>query len=213
MRATTFVAGGMPLARLPLARLLPAAAAVAVLVLAVGCGGSPATPSSPGPGAAGPESPTVLRAATLQPGQPVPVPKGKRVLTLTGMTSAANQGRVVAFDRAGLDQLRLVQVQVHEPWVKQDLAFRGVWLQDLLEVAGAAAGVTTLHITALDDYQVDLTMTDVRAGGIMLATSAGDGSAIPVGKGGPTRIIFLNGVKSGANAEQWIWSLKTIDLR
>jgi len=211
MRATTFVAGGRALAR-----LLPGAAVVVVLALSAGCG-APAKDSDagagPGTGVGGSPPPTVLRPATLLPGQPVPVPKGKRVLTLTGKISAANQGRAVALDQAGLDRLSLLQVQVFEPWVKQDLAFRGVWLEDLLKVAGAAAGVTTLHITALDDYQVDLTMTDVRAGGIFLATKAGDGSAIPVDKGGPTRIIFLNGVQSGANAEQWIWSVKTIDLR
>jgi len=211
MRATTFVAGGRPLAR-----LLPAAAAVVVLALSVGCGSPAPDPdpgAGPGTGVGGAPSATVLRPATLLPGHAVPVPAGKPLLTLSGKVSAANQGRVVAFDRAGLDQLSLLQVQVFEPWVKQDVAFRGVWLQDLLEVAGAAAGVTTLHITALDDYTVDLAAADVRAGGILLATSAGDGSELPVDKGGPTRIIFLNGVKSGANAEQWIWSVKTIDLR
>jgi hypothetical protein len=34
-----------------------------------------------------------------------------------------------------------------------------------------------------------------------------------VADGGPTRIVFAKGVKSGANADQWIWSLKTIEVR
>ena len=56
-------------------------------------------------------------------------------------------------------------------------------------------------------------MAEVGAGGIMLATAAGDGSEIPIESGGPIRIIFMDGVKAGANADQWIWSTKIIDVR
>jgi len=143
----------------------------------------------------------------------VPVPKGRRVLTLTGKISAANQGSTIVLDRDVLDQMGVVKVRVYEPWVKENLDFRGVWLQDLLKVAEAAPDVSKLRITALDDFRVDLTMDDVRAGGILVATGSGDGSAIPVEKGGPTRIVFVGGVEAGANASQWIWSLKTIDVQ
>jgi hypothetical protein len=210
MTSTTVLAGSRPVAQ----ALRRFGVAAALLGLAAGCGGSAATPpASPVPRAAASEPPAVLREATLKPGQPVPVPKGRRVLTLTGRISAANQGSTIVLDRDVLDQMGVVKVRVYEPWVKENLDFRGVWLQDLLEVAEAAPDVSKLRITALDDYRVDLTMADVRAGGILVATGSGDGSAIPVEKGGPTRIVFVGGVEAGANANQWIWSLKTIDVQ
>jgi hypothetical protein len=211
MRATGFVAGGRSLAR-----LLPVAAAVVLLALSVGCGSSApdaGAGAGPGIGVGGSPVPTVLRDATLLPGQAVPAPAGKPLLTLTGRVSALNRGGTIALDRTVIERLSVVKVRVYEPWVKQDVDFRGVWLQDLLTVAGAAADASTVRITALDDYTVDIATADVRAGGILLATSAGDGAELPIDKGGPTRIIFVAGTKAGANADQWIWSLKSIDVR
>lgn len=192
----------------------PAAAAVVAVLLAAACGGCGAAAElvENQPQVSQPTAATVVRAATLRAGQPVPVP-AKPVLTLTGRVSAPNAGRTVVVDRATLERMGVVQVTVFEPWIKRDLDIRGIWLKDLLAIAGAAPGPAGIRITALDDYKVDLTATDVRAGGILLATSAGDGSPIPVADGGPTRIIFVGGVPAGANADQWIWSIRTIEVR
>jgi hypothetical protein len=194
--------------------LLTIGAAAALLGLAAGCGGSsgaaPATPAAPA--AASPTPGRLVIPASLKPGQPVPAAQ-KPVLTLTGKISDPNQGRTLVLDQRTLARLGVVKVRLYEPWAKKDLEFRGVWLQDLLAVAGASPAATKLHMTALDDYKVDLTMAEVRAGGIMVAIAAGDGSALPIDKGGPTRIVFMDGVKAGANADQWIWSLATIDVQ
>jgi hypothetical protein len=193
---------------------LPGLAIIAaVLALSAGCGSPAATDpgSTAGPDRTG--EPSVLRAATLRAGQRLPAPAGAAILTMTGRLSAANQGHPVALDLAGLGRLSQVEVHVYEPWVKKDLDFRGVWLQDLLNAAGLADDATTLRLTALDDYSVSLTLTDIRAGGILLATGTGTGAHIPIADGGPTRIVFLKGLPAGANADQWIWSLKTIDVR
>jgi hypothetical protein len=197
----------------PLTRLLPTLGLVAILALAAGCGGR-ATPSATGVGAPADPTPSkVVRAPTLLPGQPIPAPTGKPVLTLTGKISATNKGSAIVFDQATIDRLGQVQITVYEPWVKQDMTFRGVWLADLLTVADASTTASSLRMTALDDYRAEVTMTAVRAGGMLLATRAGDGSAIPVADGGPTRLVYVNGIKSGANADLWIWSLKTIEVR
>jgi hypothetical protein len=196
-----------------LSRCGPALGVAAVLSLAVACGGPAAAPTATGVGAGTDQASTVVRAATLLPGQPVPAPKGKTVLTITGLVSATNHGSSIVLDQTAIDRLGQVQVTVYEPWVKAEVAFRGVWLADLLKVVADAPGAAGLRVTALDDYRVELTAADVRAGGILLATKAGDGSAIPVADGGPTRLVFVKGTKSGANADQWIWSLKTIEIR
>lgn len=188
----------------------PALGVVAVLALAAACGGTAPTGAV---AASDRPAPTVVRAATLLPGQPVPAPKGKTVLTFTGLVATKNTGSAIALDQTAIDRLGQVQVTVYEPWIKAETTFRGVWLADLLKVVAAAPTAVGLRVTALDDYRVEMTAADVRAGGILLATKAGDGSAIPVSDGGPTRLVFVTGTQFGANADHWIWSLKTIEIR
>jgi hypothetical protein len=188
------------------------AAVATMLGLATACGTTTTKVTSAKPAVAKADG-KIVSVATLKPGQPVPLPTDKPVLTVTGKISTTNQGNSLVFDQPTLAKLGVQQVELYEPWAKQNLAFRGVWLQNLLAVAGVGADAVRLHFVALDDYQVDLTVADIRGGGIMLATSAGDGSPIPIDKGGPTRIVFMDGVKAGANADQWIWSLKTVDVQ
>jgi len=187
-------------------------AVTGVLTLVAACGGQATTQSTTAEHNAAPSA-TAVSPATLRPGQTVPPPSGKAVFTITGKITATNQTGGLALDLPTVERLAIHQVRLYEPWTKQDTDFRGVWLQDLLALAGVKSDAAKLHIVALDDYTVDLTMADIRAGGIMLATRAGDGSTLPVDKGGPTRIVFLNGVKAGANADQWIWSIKAIDVQ
>lgn len=185
-------------------------AALAAVLALTACGS--ATPAAKTPVVQATTA-TIVSVATLKAGQDVPAPAGKPVFTVTGKISVTNRGGTLVFDQHTVEQLGLVQAKLYEPWTKQDLEFRGVWLRDLVALAGPSAAATELHITALDDYAVDLNLADVRAGGIMLATRAGDGSAIPLDQGGPTRIVFLDGVAAGANADQWVWSIKQIDVQ
>jgi hypothetical protein len=185
----------------------------ALLGLVAACGDSTTAPTAASkPDVAVPAG-KLVSAATLKPGQSVPLPAEKPVLKLSGKISATNQGGELVFDLPTIERLGVEQVGLYEPWVKENLEFRGVWLQHLLAVAGVHADATRVHIVAHDDYTVDLTLADIRAGGIMLATRSADGSAITIDHGGPTRIVFLDGVKAGANADQWIWSIKAINVQ
>jgi hypothetical protein len=179
-----------------------------VVVLLAGCGSdATATPS------ADVSTDDVVVPAALRPGQVVPTPKGDPVLTLTGKIGMSNDGSTLAFDVPTLDRLGLSRLTVYDPWTKRTTTFQGMWLADLLRTAQVPSSATKLHLTALDDYQVDLTLAEVKAGGVFLATKTGDGSAIPVEDGGPTRIVFTAGARSATNNDQWIWSLKSIDVR
>jgi hypothetical protein len=169
--------------------------------------------------AAGPEAAArsaavvVTTPAARAPDERLPVPAGDPVLTITGRVERGNVERAVRLDEAGLDTLGRVRVDLYEPWLKQRLRFQGVWLDDVLAATGIDAGAHDLHLTALDNYQVDIPVVDVREGGVLLATRTGDGGPIPIADGGPIRIVFADGVEAGANANQWIWSLTTIDVR
>lgn len=184
----------------------------AALVLATLAACATPTPTAAPTGAVDP-APVLLQPAVLLPDQPVPAPTGPTVLAVTGRIGVTNGDGALSLDEETLDALGRLRLTVYEPWVKQTLNFQGVWLGDLLRVAHPDPGAQTLHITALDDYQVELPIADVLAGGVLLATRDGDGHPIPVEDGGPTRIVFVEGVPSGASADQWIWSLATIDVR
>jgi len=119
----------------------------------------------------------------------------------------------VPLDRTAIDSLNRIELTVSDPFQKKQLGYKGVWLADLLRAVGVSESATNLHMTALDDYVVDIPMSDVRAGGIFFAVQNLDGSPIPVSDGGPTRIVFRDGTPSGANSEQWIWSLTTIEVQ
>jgi hypothetical protein len=192
-------------------RALCWSATLAVLALSGACSNSMTQPTAPVQSSAAFAS-QVISPPTLSAGQLVPRATEKPVFTVTGRIAVQNRDGALVFDRPTLDRLGVRQVRLYEPWTKEHLDFRGVWLQDLLAVAGVKPGATKLHIVALDDYAVDLKLADVLAGGIMIATSAGDGSAIPIDQGGPTRVVFMDGVEAGVNPDQWVWSLKAIDV-
>jgi hypothetical protein len=163
------------------------------------------------PAAAAPRPAVSISAATLLSGQPVPAPKERTVLIMGGKVGQRNYKKTLRWDLATLDRLGLFQVTVYEPWQKKDISYRGVWLADLLKVAQVGPN-PAISMSALDDYKVQLTAKEIQTGGIMLATQMGDGKEIPIEAGGPTRIIFIDGTASGKNPDQWIWSLKTLQV-
>lgn len=193
-------------------RRLATAVAVWLTVALAGCavGQNPAAESDP---PATPPEISVVAEPTLHPGTPAPAPSDAAVLTLLGRIGSTNDGQKLRLDQRTLDGLGRIQATVFDPWIKQDVRVQGVWLADLLAFAETDAAASGVHMTALDDYEIDLTMADVRSGGILLATRNGDGSTIPINDGGPTRIVFVGEVAVGSRPELWIWSLETIDVR
>jgi DMSO/TMAO reductase YedYZ molybdopterin-dependent catalytic subunit len=167
-------------------RIGPVLAAVLVVVGGVGAACAAAEDPAPAP------APSVIRAPDLLPGVVPPAPQDRPVLTVTGAITATNGD---------------------DPWAKQRLGFQGVWLRDLVALAHPAPGATGLHLTALDDYQVDLDLADVRADGIFLATRDDRGTPLPVEDGGPTRIVFTDDLVHRFSQDRWIWSLVRIDVR
>lgn len=142
----------------------------------------------------------------------IAAPAGAVVLTLKGDISVHNAGRALDLDLATIEGLGSRSVTVYEPFEKREIEFEAVDLAAVLEAAGVAPGAESLHMTALDDYQVDLSIDDIRDGGVYLATRIA-GEAIGVDQGGPIRIVFEDGIAAGKNPDQWIWSLRHIEVR
>ena len=177
----------------------------AVAVLALGCGTAEPAPAPP------PAS--VVKAPDPDRSAVPAVPQGKPMLTITGRIGVTNGDRALRFDQTELDRFGLLEMSVNDPWAKQRIALQGMWLRDLVDVARPDAGATSLHLVALDDYQVDLTLADVRNQSIFLATRTGDGTALPIEDGGPTRIVFADSLADRFSPDMWIWNIETIEVR
>ena len=175
-------------------------------MVTLGCGS--AEPAAPGPPPV-----SVVRAPDPDPGAVPAAPQGKALLTITGRIGATNGDRVLRLDQTGLDRFGLLEMSVNDPWAKQRIVLQGTWLRDLVDMARPDTGATSLHLVALDDYQVDLTLADVRNQSIFLATRTGDGTALPVEDGGPTRIVFADGLAERYSPDMWIWNIETIEVR
>lgn len=182
------------------------ALAGATAFVALGCGSAePTVPTTPGP--------SVVKAPDADASAVPPAPQGDAVLTITGRIAGTNGDGALILDQAQLDRLGLLAVSVDDPWAKKRIDVQGVWLRDLVGLARPDAGATSLHVTALDDYQIDLTLAEIRAESVFLATRTGDGGALPVEDGGPTRVVFTDDVATRFSPDQWIWNIKTIEVR
>lgn len=152
-----------------------------------------------------------VSAGDLTPADLTQRPSGPLVLTIAGRIGQHNDGARLTLDLATIERAPLVDLTVYEPFEKRDITFRGVWLDELLDLAAADASMSMVRLHALDDYEVVLTAEQVRAGGLLLATMA-DGKAMTVRKSGPTRLVFRDTNKAGRNKDHWIWSLDLITI-
>jgi hypothetical protein len=178
---------------------------LAMVATAAGCGGNKAATS------AADTSP--VKRASLRAGQAVPRPKGHDVLAIHGAIGSTNVGGRLEFDIATLDRMGLESIDLYEPFKKKRMQFEAIPLRNLLAVAKLGNGTVKLHTVALNDYSVDIPVDVARGDGVYLATHNGDGSPIPVAKGGPIRIVFLDGAAGGNVQNYWIWSLDAMEVK
>lgn len=138
-------------------------------------------------------------------------PTGKTILKITGEISGSNHKNGVHLDMATLEDMPVVETTLYEPFLKTDITFSGVMMEDFLKVIGADPSAGGVRMTALDDFVADLPMSDLMSGTVMLATRQ-DGAPLKVREGGPARIVFMNQDGLGANTDMWIWSVYTMKV-
>jgi hypothetical protein len=138
---------------------------------------------------------------------------GPAVLTVSGRF-APDRTVPVTLDLAQLDAMPQVECTVNDREAEgRDATFRGVLVADLLTEIGAQPE-TTLHTAALNDYAVDLPVTDIRDLPVLMATRL-DGQPMSVAHYGPLRVIYPT---TGYNLDptvydpRKIWQLSTVDV-
>lgn len=149
--------------------------------------------------------------ATLRPGTPVPAPAGKVVLTVSG-GPVTNVGDELRLDLAQLEAMGTTELTVDDTEATgRTVTFSGPLVRDVLAVAGVE-DATTMHAVALNEYAVDVPVSDATDLPLLLATRA-DGRRMSVADYGPTRFVYPTegyDLPRSTYAPRWIWQLEEI---
>ena len=119
--------------------------------------------------------------------QDLPKPAGEPVLTVTGKISATNDRGAAVLDLAFLKTLPEATVRTTTPWSAGEDEYQGVRMRDLLNRLGAKG--TTVTATAMDQYRIDIPMSDFQRYNVIVAYAM-DGAPLPLDNKGPLWIIY-----------------------
>lgn len=167
-----------------------------------------------GPVSAQSEVYEVVSEPTLNPGDPVPEPKGPTVLRVSGRIDAGKEG-VVAFDMATLERLGVVRFTTSTNWTEGMTTFDGVLLSRVLEMVGAEADATRLILTALNDYSVPMPISDAYDWPVILAFKE-NGAYMSLRERGPLWVVYPRHVYPELGSREymsrWVWQLAKITV-
>lgn len=145
--------------------------------------------------------------------QPLAAPGGNPVLTLRGKVKRTNRADSAVFDMPMLEAVAQHSFNTKTPWFKEPRKFTGPLLRDLLSLVGAHG--TTLRVSALNDYRIDVPADDARRFDVTLARLIDD-RPITVREKGPLFMIYpFDSDPTLRNAVYYsrsVWQLKTIDV-
>lgn len=118
---------------------------------------------------------------------PLAAPTGPVKLTVSGKIGVTNAGATAAFDAVMFAALPRTEFATSTIWTEGVARFSGVELRTLLDRLGVSGG--TLKITAINDYSVQIPVSDIVPGGALLADQR-DGIAMTVRDKGPLWLVY-----------------------
>lgn len=140
-------------------------------------------------------------------------PKGEVILEVTGKIAEMNLDGKAQFD---LDMLSLIEpseIKTSTIWTDGVHSFTGVPLNSLLDLLGVTEG--TLKMTAINDYMVEMPVSDAVEGGPILAYAM-DGKPMSVRDKGPLWVIYPFDSDKTYQSETYysraIWQLNRIEV-
>lgn len=132
---------------------------------------------------------------------------GKPLLTITGV------GEPVEYDRAALEALGAETIETTTIWTEGPQRFTGLPLVALVEELGIDDG--KLMATAINDYAVEVPLSDAVDGGPIIAYEA-NGAPMSVRDKGPLWLVYPYDSNPDYQSEviysRSIWQLDRIDV-
>ncbi len=145
---------------------------------------------------------------------PLPIPKGKVILAVSGAIENTNADGVAEFDRDMLEALGMTQVQMETQWTRGRPVFEGVLASALLDAVGARG--ETARAVALNDYVVEIPLDDFRRYPVVLALKM-EGRYMRVRDKGPIWVVYpheqFEELQSVEIQTRWIWQLRRLEIR
>ncbi|MFN4153079.1 MAG: molybdopterin-dependent oxidoreductase [Paracoccaceae bacterium] len=143
----------------------------------------------------------------------LPAPTGEVILTVRGDIALTNGDAEAALDRVLLESIGVRTIHTGTIWTEGTSEFQGVELSRLLLRLGADG--STLRLSALNDYAVDIPMSEAVDNGPLLAFRM-DGKNLSPRDKGPLWMIYpydLNpAYKNEVSYSRSIWQLTVIEV-
>ncbi|MCR9126788.1 MAG: oxidoreductase [Rhodobacteraceae bacterium] len=157
----------------------------------------------------------VLALTTLPAfADPLPQPGGDVILTVSGDIDVTNAGNTAVFDLGMLRALGVTEIVTETIWTEGEQRFEGVALVDLMARLGVEDG--TLRATAINDYAVDVPVSDAVEGGPIIAYIR-NGAPMSVRDKGPLWIVYPYDRSAEYRSEviysRSIWQLNRIAIQ
>lgn len=161
-------------------------------------------------------SATIAVALTVQTlgAAELDAPTGEVILTISGEVEQTNSEVGAVLDRAMLEAMERTTIVTTTIWTSGAQTFEGVELATLVETLGIQGSV--LFATAINDYTVEVPISDAIEGGPIVAYAA-NGSEMSVRDKGPLWLIYPFDSNSEYRSEviysRSIWQLNRIEAK
>ena len=151
--------------------------------------------------------------ASMAAAQEVALPTGDIVLTVTGEIDVTNAEGTLVFDYDALAALDAETFETTTIWTEGLHSFQGVSLKTLTDLLGTKEG--TLLATAINDYTVEIPISDAVEGGPIIAYLMND-KEMSVRDKGPLWVIYPYDSSADYRSEvvysRSIWQLDRIEV-
>ena len=142
----------------------------------------------------------------------LPPPEGEILLTVSGNVTVKNTPNGAEFDLALLRQFEPTRIETTTIWTEGVQVFEGVSLATLVDALGVQG--ETLRATAINDYAVEIPLSDAEQGGPILAYLL-NGKKMSVRDKGPLWLIYPYDKESKFRTEviysRSIWQLNRLE--
>jgi len=154
----------------------------------------------------------VAGAAMAQPDS-LPAPTGAVILTVRGDIARTNGDAEAALDKAMIESMGVATLHTGTIWTEGTIEFQGVELSRLMRQLGANGSF--LRMTALNEYAIDVPISEAVDGGPMLAFRM-DGKELSPRDKGPLWMIYPYDqnpdYKNEVSYSRSIWQLTLIEV-
>ncbi|MFZ5962528.1 molybdopterin-dependent oxidoreductase [Thalassococcus sp. BH17M4-6] len=155
----------------------------------------------------------VIATALPALAQPLAAPEGEVILTVSGALEVTNVDGTAQFDLEMLEAMDATTFETTTIWTEGAHSFTGVSLAKLVERLGLEG--ETLRATAINDYAVEIPVSDAVDGGPILAYRM-DGETMSVRDKGPLWVVYPYDASADYRSEvtysRSIWQLDRIEV-